>query len=125
MYDNGVLIAYKLHRPWPMFHIGIPREGSELTFGDKVLHHTHSLAWRSGVVFCWRCAAWARTSPRNLANPCGSVKTQGGKEVLRRLQRGLYPITAMTEWPSNEAVPPMITDIDGTLDKPDERVNVL
>ena len=44
---------------------------------------------------------------------------------MRRLQKGMYPITDMSEWPSNEVVPPMITDIDGTLIRPDEQVNVM
>ena len=79
----------------------------QLSFAGHILHATHKMAHKRGIVWCGRCGVWSTSAPRGLREPCYGIPTRAGQAVLRRLKRGETPIARMTDWPlPSDAAPP-------------------
>ena len=78
-----------------------PKEFSGvLGTNDRVIHKSHSLAGKKGLVWCWKCGSFGTAIPRNLIKPCnGAPTSKAGADNLKRLRRGLPPWQLKGKWP--------------------------
>ena len=74
-------------------------------FGGASLHPSRMLGGARGLFWCTHCGGWGTTAnPRvaSLSQPCrlslGLAATRAGRDVLRRIERGLTP-KASVAWP--------------------------
>ena len=65
------------------------------------LHSSHSLAYKQGIHWCWKCGKYASTRGRELLKPCPGAPTPAGEAVLRRLRNGQTP-KAHLNWTSED-----------------------
>ena len=80
----------------------------QLVFAGRVLHATHKMAHKRGIIWCTRCGVWSTSAPRGLREPCNGIPTRAGLGVIRRVRRGLTPIPRLADWPlpADGAPPP-------------------
>ncbi len=58
-------------------------------------HKTHQMRWSAGVAWCCTCGRFTSRIPHSLREPCPRRPLSGGgKNILKRLRRGLPPTTA-------------------------------
>ena len=69
------------------------------TVGRVVLHHTHTLGWHRGLIWCWKCGHYGASVPVKLKGEC-KTKTLAGEQNLHRLGQGRPPQKAA--WPHEE-----------------------
>ena len=59
-------------------------------------HDVQALSSHIDIIYCRRCAAWAKNARlKSLAKPCEGLK-DGNKGQLRKLQLGLVPLSGVT-----------------------------
>ena len=75
--------------PW-----SVPR-GNILLWQGQLLHNTHHLAWKSGIVFCKRCAMYSELRVKGLCYECNVKPTKDYKRsrILNRIYANRHPRT--------------------------------
>ena len=96
---------------WDPGHLPeIPRilpKGSELMYGSKVVHRSHRIAYRRGLIICLRCGALSHgTRVVHLNEVCsgrprGSWATNG----LKNFRKGKHPRGDNGKWPKRRRDP--------------------
>ena len=69
------------------------------TIGKVVLHHSHSLGWHKGLIWCWKCGRYGTSVPIKLKGECCTT-TLSGEKNLCRLRQGKPP--SKVDWPHDE-----------------------
>ena len=77
----------------------------QLQLGGGVLHPTHRMHYKRGVVWCWGCGAYGTAVVRHLAEPCEGEPTRGASYFLNRLRDGETPRPEL-DWPLGAGVGP-------------------
>ena len=60
----SVHVCKRISRYFPMYHIGLQPD-LEIKVGEQLIHPTHALGFRQGILFCWQCAAWSAQYAKN------------------------------------------------------------
>jgi len=71
---------------------------SQLHMGNVPIHSSHTLHYRQGIIWCWKCGAYGTEVPKKLTGECLGERTRGAEGFVSRLQQGLTPRKGM-EWP--------------------------
>ena len=80
-----------------------------ITISDRLgsfsrrLHPSHIFGHTRGILWCWRCGAYAITAPQTLSEPCPRGCDTYGRRCLNRIRRGLTPRSDLV-WPDRGAV---------------------
>ncbi len=82
-------------------------EQPPFSFNGAVVHLTHCIRWKRGVIYCIKCGCYSITVMKGLSLPC-AVKSKGrgalntsAKFRLRKFMEGSFPI-ARQGWPEPE-----------------------
>ena len=60
--------------------------------GGQLLHRSHQLYHKQGIIICYRCGFYAVTRANRLAFICSGHRNKAGGEYIRRWERGRTPI---------------------------------
>ena len=103
---NLLVLAAK---PGPNLEHQLERNGkrtivisSKIGLFSKRINPSHVLGHTRGIIWCWRCGAYAISAPQTLAEACPGGCDTYGRAVLSRIKRGLTPRSDV-KWPDRGA----------------------
>ena len=79
-----------------------------LTLNSKVIHRSHQLAWRRGILFCTQCGSYTHKRVGNLSKPCLlRVPSNTTRRILNGMIEGTKSPLAGGAWPADDNTPPI------------------
>ena len=79
-----------------------------LTINSKIIHRSHQLAWRRGILFCVQCGAYTHKRVGNLSRQCFmKVPSSTTRRILNNLIEGTKSPLVGGHWPADDDTPPI------------------
>ena len=79
-----------------------------LTINSKLIHASHNLSWRRGILFCITCGSYTHRRVGNLSRQCiMKVPSSTTRRILNKLIDGTRSPLPGGHWPTEDANPPL------------------
>ena len=79
-----------------------------LIINGNIIHGSHQLAWRRGILFCMQCGVYTNKRVGNLAHQClMKVPSSTTRRILNQLIDGSKSPLVGGQWPQESDQPPL------------------
>ena len=83
------------------------RNGSQIVWAGRVIHQTHRVVWKQGLIICLKCGSLSHgTRVNNLVDEClGCPGSAFTARNLRNFRMGRHPYGEGRRWPAGRRDP--------------------